>query len=74
MGDIRVGDLVRLKQDVPLTSLRGQVGIVRGVNIKRGHFGVQFGRTPTLAVYLYEIDAVKRGGQWLTQVDGVWSA
>ena len=75
MSDIRVGDLVRLSHYYPIPSLRDRVGIVRCVAaIGRRPLSVQCDSLSWAPVSELEIAAVKRGGQWLTRVDGVWSA
>jgi hypothetical protein len=71
MGDIRVGDLVRIT--APDIGLHGRVGIVRRT-WKKGRFVAHFGNPRGRLIFPDEVTAVKRDGQWLTQVDGVWSA
>jgi len=71
MGDIRVGDLVRAES--PGWCLHGRVGIVRRLYAAWALIAC-FDDRRGLLIFPDEVTAVKRGGQWLTQVDGVWSA
>ncbi len=72
MGDIRVGDLVRVACSG--SRRHGRVGIVRRVYMA-GILSVEFERGLSLHVFAAaEVTAVKRDGQWLTLRNGRWTS